>query len=638
MLPGASMPTFQVSHFHVNGVVSAAVNLGDGLDYYGSPALSCAANGVCLAVGYMAGQTTGYSGGSYARRFDSASLAPIGPLFFLDSGVPNEDQGVVYQAHLGRFLTQWFRGGGAGYIHTRIVNTDGGMTPLDLNRGIGPEAGTNFASYNPVTQTTLLVTKSTGAALLAMELGDDGYPKNPNNVLLETPWDGQVLDYHPSVAANPVDGQWLLTWELQLAGWGRIISGSTGGGGGPNPVQNGDFSGGLANWQIFSIPSQAVVATITNGVLEFYRSPSQPDPSNQGVVLQQLGVGVPANSAIAADFDLGNSSNSRKRITVLLHDANFSALHVCTFFLEPFAPMERYTMRTHTQQAWSNATISFYAATEGSNGGAYRLDNVSVYFNPLQPVDRTDCVDPTVPGPSGGADGPDIIANGNFSSAFLSWQLFGQITASIGGGAMRFVRPAGTPAGALLQPTGVAYGANTRLTAHFELGNSSSVRKRVTVILHDSNFSDLTACTFWLDAGQPLTLFTMKFFARRAWANATISFYLGAVDTNNWALVDNVSLRQTPAANMFGTECISDTGVNGASAIAAPVGGTEDGGAVSNQQSFTPLAAPSILRTPIKFDLDEPIAASTPLYNWESSGGADDSSGGPKCRMGTPTA
>ena len=588
MNPGAVFPTFQVNHFNMNGAVSLGVNLGDGLDYYGSPALACATNGTCLAVGYMAGVPTGYSGGWYGRRFDAASLAPLGPLAVLDSGVPNEDQGVVYVAHANRFLTEWFRGGGPGVIQTRIVFTDGSMAPLDLNRGIGPEAGTNSVSYNPATQTTLLLMKSSGAALLAMELGDDGYPRNPGNILLQTPWDGLVLDYHPSIAADSADGRWLVSWTMQNGGFARLIQGNAPSGG-PNPVQNGDFSGGLSNWQIFALPSQSVAATINSGVLEFYRTPSTPIPGNQGVILQPMNVGLPANSPVAAGFDLGNSSNQRKRMTVLLHDADFSDLHVCTFWLEPFSPMRHYAMRTHSKQAWANLTVSFYAATEGSDGGAYRLDNVSVSFPFGQSIDRTDCVDPTVPAPPGGADGANIIANGTFNQAFLSWNLFGQISASMGGGAFRFTRPAGTPAGAVLQLTNVAHAANTRLTATFDLGNSSPVRKRVTAVLHDSNYSDLAACTFWLDAGQALTPFTMRVFAKRAWANATVSFYLGAVDTQTWALIDNVTMRQTPSSPMYGTECISDAGASGASASTVPA---EAGAASDAVARFSPSAMP----------------------------------------------
>jgi hypothetical protein len=227
--PGASFPTFQVNHFDLGGGVSGGVDLGDGADYYGSPAIACVPSSTCLAVGYMAGIPTGYTGGSYGRLFHGPSLGPQGGLFHLSAGMANEDQGVVYQAHLGRFLAQWFRGSGPGFIDTRIINTDGSMSALDLGRGIGPDAGTNAAAYNASTRTTLLLTKLTGATLWAIELGDDGYPRDPNNWLVQTLWDGQVLDYHPSIAANAGDSNWLVTWDLQTAAFGRIIRQSGGG-------------------------------------------------------------------------------------------------------------------------------------------------------------------------------------------------------------------------------------------------------------------------------------------------------------------------------------------------------------------------------------------------------------------------
>ena len=57
-------------------------------------------------------------------------------------------------------------------------------------------------AYNPVTRTSLLVTKWTEASLVVMELGDDGYPRDLNNVVLLTNWDGSIQDYWPSIAAN----------------------------------------------------------------------------------------------------------------------------------------------------------------------------------------------------------------------------------------------------------------------------------------------------------------------------------------------------------------------------------------------------------------------------------------------------
>ena len=68
-----------------------------------------------------------------------------------------------------------------------------------------------------------------------------------------------------------------------------------------------------------------------------------------------------------------------------------------------------------------------------------------------------------------------------------------------------------------------------RMTAQFQLGNSSGVVKRVIVLLHDLDFSDLAACTFWLDPGQPLSSYTMRAFTTKTWTNATLSIYAAAM-------------------------------------------------------------------------------------------------------------
>ncbi len=132
------------------------------------------------------------------------------------------------------------------------------------------------------------------------------------------------------------------------------------------------------------------------------------------------------------------------------------------------------------------------------------------------------------------------------------------------------MRPSGTPAGAFLQPSDVATLANTAITAKFDLGNNSAVRKRVTAILHDLDFTDLQVCTFWLDPNQPLTSYTMVTFTGRAWANTTISYYMGNVDVTPWALLDNVSLKRTPSAAVLGTQCIMGASGSGAAALMEP--------------------------------------------------------------------
>ncbi len=106
------------------------------------------------------------------------------------------------------------------------------------------------------------------------------------------------------------------------------------------------------------------------------------------------------------------------------------------------------------------------------------------------------------------------------------------------------------------------------LTATFQLGNSSAVRKRVTVIVHDYDFSDLSACTFWLAPGQPLSDYIYRTFATEAWTDATVSVYPATVGAEQWIRLDNATFRRTPGTPTVGTECIEP----GGGAIAAMPG------------------------------------------------------------------
>ncbi len=146
-------------------------------------------------------------------------------------------------------------------------------------------------------------------------------------------------------------------------------------------VRNGSFANGAGNWQFFATPDQSyIVSSVVNGVLEFYRVPPPPGMANQAVAFQQTGVAFTAAAPIVARVDLGNSSTVRKRVGIVVHDADFSDLAFCSFWLGPNTPLASYSIYTHTTEAWTNATISFYAASAGSDGGAYRLDNVSLQY------------------------------------------------------------------------------------------------------------------------------------------------------------------------------------------------------------------------------------------------------------------
>ena len=330
---------------------------------------------------------------------------------------------------------------------------------------------------------------------------------------------------------------------------------------GVNIIGNGTFNNGLTSWLTFATPDPSyIVADVVNGDLRFYRVPAPAGQTNQAVVFQQTGVAFASGAPMELQMSLGNGSNARKRISVLLHDADFADLSVCTFWLPPHTPLRTYRMRTHTTRAWSNATVSFYAATEGSDGGTYRIDNVTLAFMPAQSAVRTDCFDPSVPAASG-VDGPDMLANGSFSTGLAPWGVFGQIVEQVNGGVLEFYRPIGQPAGVVLQNTQQPLAANDIVTATFRLGNSSGVRKRVTVLLHAGDFTDLSACTFWLPPGQPLMTYAMRAFTTQSWTNATVSVYAATVGTEQWTRLDDVSFRRTPGIAIAGTECVEPGGV-----------------------------------------------------------------------------
>ena len=286
------------------------------------------------------------------------------------------------------------------------------------------------------------------------------------------------------------------------------------------------------------------------------------------MVFQQTGAAFPAGTNLMATFFLGNTSQVRKRISVLLHDSDFSDLAVCTFWLRGGDPDGSfpYIMRARTTKAWTNATLSFYAASTYNPAGAYLVDDVSLHAVPETLMERVDCLDVLTPAAPGGPDGAEMLANGNFNTGALApWGVFGTITHQIVSGVLEFIKPTAVqPAGVVLQLTGQALPRHQILTATFDLGNSSPVRKRVTVLLHDSDFSDLSACTFWLAPNQPLSTYTYRKATTRAWTNATLSVYPSTVGADQWIRFDNATFRRTPGTLIGGTECVEP----GAEAVA----------------------------------------------------------------------
>jgi hypothetical protein len=212
-------------------------------------------------------------------------------------------------------------------------------------------------------------------------------------------------------------------------------------------------------------------------------------------------------------------------------------------------------MITSTTKAWANAYLSIYEATN-QNTGWLQVDNVSLRHLPDLPSTETVCFTPAAPIPTNASDGNTLIANGDFSGGMSSWGIFDAITHRITSGVFEFYRNVGGASAVVLQGTGAQIAANRAVEAQFQLGNSSSARKRVSIILHDGDWSDLQACWFYLPPNSPLQTYVMRTHTNELWTNAHISFYDGtATGGDAWIRLDNVSLRVRPSLNVVGTLC-----------------------------------------------------------------------------------
>jgi hypothetical protein len=393
-------------------------------------------------------------------------------------------------------------------------------------------------------------------------------------------WTGSSGGYITTTVNLPAGAQGqniMLRWRVDSdvsvsgAGWSvdtisAFIAGVQCGAGvsfGTDLIQNGNFNGGTAKWQTFSSPDASFMESNgSDGMFQLRRIEGPPGQApSQGVLFQETGLALGTGTPLLAQFDLGNTSSSRKYMKVLIvGDPNFNDLAACTFQLGPNAPMRTYRMLAHTTQPSTNTAIYFYASSAKDDEGFYQVDNVSLQVDSSQPADRVLCVDPLAPGSPGGPDSSNLLTNGDFGTGLLSpWTLFGTITDRnpIVGGVFEFIRPDNTfPRGAVLQATSQAMTLNQIMTVTLQLGNSSGVRKRVLLLGHDRDFSDLAACTWWLEPAQALSNFTMTFYASKAWTNATVSVYAWTIGLEEWSQLDNVTLQRTPGTSTVGTECI----------------------------------------------------------------------------------
>jgi len=80
----------------------------------------------------------------------------------------------------------------------------------------------------------------------------------------------------------------------------------------------------------------------------------------------------------------------------------------------------------------------------------------------------------------------------------------------------------------------------------------------VTVLLLDSDYSDLAACTFWVPPQQfmsPSAAYLIRTFTTKSWSEATIAMFAATVGPEQWTGIDDLSLKVTPGTATTGTDC-----------------------------------------------------------------------------------
>lgn len=313
-----------------------------------------------------------------------------------------------------------------------------------------------------------------------------------------------------------------------------------------NMIRNGEFNDGMMYWNVFD----AITWQITSGVFEFYRNPV----GDSAVVFQDTGIPTNMDETLYVQLDLGNSSAVRKRVSVLVHNPDFSDLQICSFWLPPSAPMATYRMYMGTKRNWSSTVLSIYG-NPNDGIGWIRVDNVIMYNMPGPGLTETLCADPRVPTPPGGTDSANLVSNGTFTGTLSPWSTFGAIVTRLEANVAEMYRSFGTPAGSLLQNTSASAPAGMPMEIRLDLGNSSSIRQRVTVLIHATNFSDLQVCVFWLEPGTPLQTHVIRTYSTAPWAGVSISVYPSPPTTLGWIRMDNVSVVTRPSMSVIGVEC-----------------------------------------------------------------------------------
>jgi M6 family metalloprotease-like protein len=211
----------------------------------------------------------------------------------------------------------------------------------------------------------------------------------------------------------------------------------------------------------------------------------------------------------------------------------------------------------------------------------------------------------------------NLIKNGSFAAGMNFWGTFDAITHRIQNGRLEFSRNVGGASAVVLQDTQMPLPSDAVLEVTFDMGNASNLRKRFVVLVHNANFNDLNACSFWIPPNTAPRTYTIRTASTVAWASAVLSFYASNADGVGWYQLDNVSMVYRADLTPAETVCV-DAGAP------PPGAGSNSQNALQNASFTSPIGSANgnwgVFASPSLSDIVHQITGSVFEFYRKSTG------------------
>jgi subtilisin-like proprotein convertase family protein len=203
-----------------------------------------------------------------------------------------------------------------------------------------------------------------------------------------------------------------------------------------------------------------------------------------------------------------------------------------------------------------NGTWNLYVEDDGLNDAGFITGAITLIINTT-------------------ASMTNLVQNNSFASGETNWQEFGGGSGSVVGGVYQFQRTSASDAFTVFQTMTPDFVAQEAFELRFDMRNSGTAQKRITVVIWDEGFGRQRACSFWLDPSATMRTYQILGDVPdgTAWTNATVHFYASSAPpagNDGFYMLDNVILRRRPdlpsgsgPADIRETLCVDPTAPNG---------------------------------------------------------------------------